>query len=64
MIVRGKIVSFDQNTWWGEVTYDMTVLPFHGTTVHGAWPDSYSLVGREVEIHFNHKGNLLSLWLL
>ena len=56
MQVNGRVVAFNENTLWGEVCYDLTVLPFHGTSFRGVdWPKP----GMMVTIVFSDSWNIL-----
>lgn len=61
MQIKGRVVSFNENTWWGEVCYDLTVLPFHGTCFRGITHEYLPKPGMMVTIIFNGDFNLLSV---
>jgi hypothetical protein len=54
-------VSFDASTWWGEVCYDLTVLPFHGTSFQGITHEYLPKPGMMVTIILNGEYRLLSV---
>lgn len=60
-VLKGKIVSFDTTTWWGEVQYDLTILQFHGTCFRGMTAHYMPKVGDKVNIVLNSAGRLLSV---
>lgn len=59
--LKGRIVAFDANTWWGEVCYDLTTFPFHGTSYRGLTTNNLPKVGDPVTIILNQAGRLLSV---
>lgn len=60
MTVRGRVVAYDENTLWGEVAYDLTVLKFHACGFHYRNARA-PRVGDVVDIVFNQNHALLSV---
>lgn len=60
-VLKGVVVDFDERTWWGRVSYDLTTLEFHGTCYRGCSADRLPVAGQKVTIILNRDGKLLSV---
>lgn len=60
-LLKGEILEFNERTWWGIVSYDLTTLEFHGTCYRGCSSSNLPKVGQKVTIILNRAGYLLSV---
>jgi hypothetical protein len=62
-VVLGKVVALNNLTGWGEAVYDLTVVPFHVTSMR-RWHREANVIGQPCNLIFNQGGDLLSVELL